>query len=127
MGIWTKENEQRLAELWQSYDDCELADIFGTTAGAINTKRRRLGMIRKQKTINNTKIYSYNEVATLFTERNLELLETEYKNYTTKMRYICNKHTEHGEQVISLCEILRGRGCYWCGREHTTVGRRTSE
>ena len=35
------------------------------------------------------------------------------------MKYICKKHSEKGIQEINLCDLLRNRGCYYCGRERT--------
>lgn len=95
---WTSKKEEYLKNNWETQSDDELAEKIGTTKDAIIAKRRRLNLIRKHKELKNTRIYSYDEVNQLFKNKNYTLLDTEYKNYTTKMHYICNKHSEHGEQ-----------------------------
>lgn len=116
---WTSDKENYLKENWKIQFDDELAKNIGTTKGAIITKRRRMGLIREKKVIHNTKKYTYDEVNKLFSDRGYELIDKEYKNYTTKMKYICTKHKDKGIQEIKLCEFLRDRGCYYCGRERT--------
>jgi len=50
-----------------------------------------------------------------FEKRNYKLIEEEYINMSTKMRYICNLHPEH-IQNISLTNLIQGNGgCYYCG------------
>lgn len=121
---WTSEKEEYLKNNWLYQSDEELAQNIGTTSGAINTKRRRMQLIRKPKTIHNTKIYEYNEVKEVFKQKGYTLIDQTYVNYTTKMKYICNEHSEHGVQEINLCDLLRDRGCYYCGREHTINTKR---
>ena len=43
----------------------------------------------------------------------------EYKDVHSKMKYICPKHKNMGEQQIDLGHLRQGRGCYYCGRERT--------
>ena len=117
--IWTEEKENYLKNNWNKYNDEELGEQLGTTAQAINAKRRRLKLFRKTKVKHNVKIYTYNEVKQLFENRNYILLEKVYTNYTTKMNYICKKHPSTGVQQINLADLLRGRGCSPCGRERT--------
>lgn len=121
---WTSKKEEYLKNNWETQSDDELAEKIGTTKDAIIAKRRRLNLIRKHKELKNTRIYSYDEVNQLFKNKNYTLLDTEYKNYTTKMHYICNKHSEHGEQKINLSDLLRNRGCYYCGRERTMKNKK---
>lgn len=116
---WTSEKEEYLINNWQYLSDDELAENIGATKGAIITKRRRLNLIRKEKILRNTKNYSYNEVKEQFSKKGYILIDNKYKNYTTKMKYICKKHSEKGIQEINLCDLLRDRGCYYCGRECT--------
>jgi hypothetical protein len=116
---WTKENEDKLKELWKDKTDKELSEFFQTTEESIKAKRRRLRLIRKEKTVNNTKIYTYQEVKELFDKKGYTLLDTVYVNYTTKMKYICKQHPDYGIQQINLCDLLRGIGCFMCGREKT--------
>lgn len=46
---WTSEKEEYLKNNWENQSDEELAVNIGTTKGAIITKRRRLNLIRKEK------------------------------------------------------------------------------
>lgn len=45
---------------------------------------------------------------------NIVLLE-EYKNLTTRMNCFCKKHQYYTRK--SMQEILKGQGCYYCGKE----------
>lgn len=64
-------------------------------------------------------IYTYEKVKELFEDRGYTLLSKEYKNKSTKLEYICPKHREHGSRFITLSDFLKGKGCYFCGRERT--------
>lgn len=121
---WTSEKEDYLKTNWKLQSDDTLAENLGTTKGAIITKRRRMGLICEKKVIHNIKKYTYDEVNKLFSDRGYNLIDKEYKNYTTKMKYICSKHQDKGIQEIKLCEFLRNRGCYYCGRERTLENKR---
>lgn len=124
---WNKENKNKLKELWQSHSDEDIAKIFGTSVGSIITERRRLRLIRKTKTIRNKTAYSYEQVRKMFKDKGYFLLDKSYKNFTTKMNYVCFRHFNHGVQKIALCELLRGRGCYCCGRDRTASARQHSD
>ena len=73
-----------------------------------------------------SKKYSFNDVLSEFSKTDYILLsdETEYKNCSSKMRYLCPHHLEKGEQSISLGHLLQGRGCYYCGLEQSGLKRR---
>ena len=49
-----------------------------------------------------------------FINSNYTLLETEYINAHTPMRYICNIHKNNGEQTITSNHLRRGEGCRFC-------------
>ncbi|MFB6800462.1 hypothetical protein ACFCVU_04460 [Peribacillus butanolivorans] len=55
------------------------------------------------------------EVKELFQLRGYELLETEYINISTRMRYRCPKHPDK-ETRITLNGFKRGEGCPYCAR-----------
>lgn len=59
---------------------------------------------------------TYEEVKQEFENRGYILLETEYINAFTPMRYICKKHPEE-IQVTKWNKIQQGRGCKKCGYE----------
>lgn len=56
------------------------------------------------------------EVRSGFKELGLTLLDTEYKNQLTKMKYRCNKHSNVIQETIYKT-IKKGHGCRLCGRE----------
>src|SRR5690625_8008355 len=61
----------------------------------------------------NTK-YTYEEVYKTFTKRGYTLLEKEYKNISTRMRYRCHKHPDK-ELYITFSDLNNGnRGCVYC-------------
>lgn len=66
--------------------------------------------------INNPKKITYEKVKQEFENRGYILLETEYINAFTPMRYICKKHPEE-IQVTKWNKIQQGRGCKKCGYE----------
>jgi hypothetical protein len=57
--------------------------------------------------------YTFEEVKSEFEKRNYVLLEREYKNNQTPMRYICPEHPEK-ETKIRFSELLQGAGCPYC-------------
>src|SRR5690606_18358771 len=50
-----------------------------------------------------------------FSKRGYTLLESEYVNNKTKMRYRCSAHKDK-EVSISLDNLLRGYGCPYCAK-----------
>lgn len=56
------------------------------------------------------------EVKSNFDKLGLELIETEYINQMTKMRYRCRRHPDI-EQSAIYKTIKKGHGCSLCGRE----------
>lgn len=66
---------------------------------------------------------SYEEVKTYFEKEGCKLLEKEYKNNATKMKYMCNC----GEvSFISFGKFQSGRRCYNCGRKKVNNSRRST-
>lgn len=68
--------------------------------------------------------HTIEEVRELFDKNGYNLISTEYKRNKDKLQYICRKHRDKGIQEISLDNFLRGRGCYYCGRERTEKSER---
>lgn len=62
----------------------------------------------------------FNEVVATFNALGLDLLETEYKNQRTKMRYRCRKHPDIVSSAIYKT-IKKGHGCQQCGIEQTAL------
>ena len=71
--------------------------------------------------------YNWNTVLEEMENRGYILLsdQSEYKGASTKIRYICPKHKDKGEQRIDTYHLVQGRGCYYCGREVTEAAHRT--
>jgi hypothetical protein len=61
-----------------------------------------------------SKKLTYEEVKHKFEERGYELLENEWVNSTTKMRYRCPHHPDKPLSMI-YNSFQRGRGCPYCG------------
>lgn len=59
---------------------------------------------------------SFEEVKSRFEERGYILLETEYKNANTKMRYRCPEHPDK-ENSIKIGNLSSGKGCVYCARQ----------
>ena len=73
----------------------------------------RCGECGNKKKGNNIK-YTIEEAKKIFEDEGCELLEEEYKNARTKMKYICRcgRLSE-----IRLTHFIRGHKCSGCGRE----------
>lgn len=60
--------------------------------------------------------HEFEYVKKKFDERNYLLLENDYINSQTKMRYICLKHDKY-VQEITFNRLIRGGGCKYCFKE----------
>ena len=113
---WNEAEDQIIRENYQSLSDEELSKLLpGRTTNAIYSRRHNLGLTKKNQKL------SYDDVIKEMDKRNYILLsdKEEYKSSLSKMRYICPKHRDMGEQQIDLGHLRQGRGCYYCGRERT--------
>ena len=70
------------------------------------------------------KKYKLEDVKNKFMECGYELLETEYKNNHTSMKYKCPYHP-NDIQSITLATLLRGSGCFKCGKKNMATKNRT--
>lgn len=59
--------------------------------------------------------YSLEDARSEFSRRGYVLLETEFKNVTTKMNYRCPQHPDKHTE-ISFHKLRLGRGCPYCAR-----------
>lgn len=59
---------------------------------------------------------TFEEVKQMFEDRGYELLETQYINNSTRMRYICPKHKDKGILTITYADLRLGRGCAYCAK-----------
>ncbi len=66
---------------------------------------------------------TFEDVKLRFEARGYELLETEYKNSTTKMKYKCLIHHDV-IQEINVGKLSIGRGCRFCGKERSDQAKR---
>lgn len=61
----------------------------------------------------------FEEVLEYFNKKGLILLEHEYINNITPMKYLCKKHIEKGEQTITLNSLKVSQfGCKYCAIEY---------
>lgn len=60
---------------------------------------------------------SYEEVKTFFKQRGYELLEQNYTNNITPMRYKCPRHPDK-ELRITYGNLMKGKGCSYCAGNH---------
>lgn len=59
--------------------------------------------------------YTYDQAKDIFEKHDKILLETEYKNIDTKMKYLCKFHMDKPPQMITLSTLNRGGGdCAYC-------------
>ncbi|WP_399631675.1 DUF723 domain-containing protein [Sporosarcina sp. SG10008] len=68
--------------------------------------------------------YTYEEVREEFEKRGFILNDDKYVNNITPLRYVCHIHPDK-EQKMYLTNLLRGQGCYYCGRESSAEKNRT--
>ena len=71
--------------------------------------------------------YDFEFVKNEFEKHGYKLLssENEYVNTRSKLRYICPKHEDKGEQTIDFAHLYyNNRGCYYCGREKIESSRK---
>lgn len=126
--VWTEDKINFLKNNWEKYTDDQLAQKLKVSKQAILKQRQRLNILRTPpKPIKNTKQYSYKEVKDLFEKRGYKLITQTYSKYTDKLTYICNKHSNAGEQQITFVDFLRDRGCNECGRERTVFSHLHSD
>ena len=115
---WTEEEINIIKNNFENMTDEELTILLpGRSKCSIECKRKKLGYLRPQ-----FKKYSFQDVLDEFAKQDNYILlssEDEYNDCNSKMRYICKKHKDKGEQYITLNHISSGRGCYYCGREIT--------
>lgn len=113
---WTKEEIEFIKNNYDKMSDSEISEYLGThSEGSVTTKRKRLGCKRSNKK------YDFQDVLDAFSKTDYELLSTEdeYKDCLSKIRYICPRHRDKGEQSIALSHLLNGEGCFYCGRDAT--------
>lgn len=119
---WTNEEIDIIKNNYKNMSDEELMTLLpNRTLSSIECKRKKMGLLRPIM-----KKYSFADVINEFSKIDDYILlsdETEYKDCNSKMRYLCKKHTDKGEQSITLNHIMTGRGCYYCGRERTAKAR----
>lgn len=73
-----------------------------------------------------TKKYNIEDIRKEFDDRGYTLLETEYINVNTPMRYICRKHEDKGVQTQIYKHFRNGIGCRYCGYEKQVETKRNN-
>lgn len=127
---WTDEERQYIKDNYLILSDKEIGEKLERSTNGIKEERLKLGLIRPRVSHSTKKKktkLTFAEVEELFKAKGYILLsgENEYINQSSKMRYICPKHKDKGEQTISVYHIKEGKGCYYCGRERTATSRKS--
>ena len=120
---WSKEEDKIIKENYQSKSDKQMEKLLpGRTSSSIYARRHFLGLNKESKK------FTYDDVVAEMDKRDYILLSgrDEYQNSQSKMRYICPKYRDKGEQQIDLGHLRQGRGCYYCGRERTIKAKTKS-
>ena len=101
-------------------DGVQYSSLTSIFAGQVGCKK-----CRYEKTANSQK-RSFSEVVDIFTNANLKLVDTEYVNSSTPLKYICLKHKELGVQETTVSSILNNKmnGCPACFRERLSDSKR---
>ena len=113
---WTEEEDQILKDNYNILTDDKLAELLpNRTRSSVYARRKILGLNKSVHKL------SFKDVIEEINKRGYILLsdEADYRDVHSKMRYICPKHRDMGEQQIDLGHLRQGRGCYYCGRERT--------
>lgn len=117
---WTEEEDQILKDNYNILTDDKLVELLpNRTRSSVYARRKTLGLNKSVHKL------SFKDVIEEINKRGYILLsdEADYRDVHSKMRYICPKHKDKGEQRIDLGHLRSGRGCYYCGRERTIESR----
>ena len=129
---WTQEEDKFIKDNYLKMTDDEIGDNIGRTSSAVKSERQKLNLYRprKKRLINNKSMkITFSEVKESFENSKYILLsdESEYKNQSSKLRYLCPDHLDKGELKISFGHFKKGEGCYYCGRERTNLSHKTKQ
>ena len=127
---WTEEEDNFIEENYLKMSDEEIGKVLGRSEKSVSAERQKLKLVRPRVPHSTKRKYpkpTFEEIRQMFIDRDCELLsdESEYINQNSKMRYICNKHRDKGEQSITVYHLKEGKGCYYCGREKTNASRKS--
>lgn len=98
----------------------EIMKMYSMGKTTLTKLFKEFGLEYRPVGTNQNHSWTYEDVKAVFEERGLELLETEYINSNTPMRYRCEKGHE-GKLRLSC--LLRGQGCRNCGIERAANAR----
>ena len=126
---WTIDDDNFIIENYLSMSDKDIGIELERSQSAVKNERLKLKLIRprvKRKNNKKREALSFEQIKQIFIDKNYTLLssEDEYINQSSKLRYICNKHYDKGEQFITVYHLKEGKGCYYCGRERTNEARK---
>lgn len=133
---WTEEENEFIKNNYLEMDDGQIAEKLNRTEKSVMSQRQKLDLYRphrkkfKKSATKSPKqeMPSFEWLRQEFENRGYTLLsdESEYINQSSKLRYICNKHSDEGEQSISVGHFKNGRGCPHCGKERSALARKSS-
>ena len=123
---WTKEEMEFVATHVDSMTDTQIGQYLNRSATSVQSYRSKHHMLKKNPYHSK---YTYNDVVYQMNKCGYELLSTsnEFKNASSKMRYICPKHRDKGAQQINIGHLIQGEGCMYCGCERTIAGERMDD
>lgn len=130
---WTEEEDNYIKDNYFEKSDEELGVTLDRTARAVRNERVKLGFVRSNRTRGSSELKQtrkpvvYEEIKQEMESKGYIVLskEDECKNTASKIRYICKRHEDKGEQSITVGHIREGKGCVYCGRERMIA--KTSE
>ena len=129
---WTQEEDEFIKNNYLQLSDQELGEHIGRTQSAVRSERQKLDLHRpkgKRVIKNRYEKVCFADVEEMFNNSKYILLsnESEYKNLSSKLRYLCPDHMDKGELTISFGHFREGKGCWFCGRERTNLSRVSSQ
>ena len=117
---WYEYEIEIIISNYEKMSDEELHKLIPNhSVSSIATKRKDIGLIRPVW----NKKYLFSDVQNEMTKRHYILVSQEYdfKNASSKIKYICPIHSLRGIQKTTLGHLLEGKGCIYCGYEKTAL------
>lgn len=127
---WTESERNYIEDNYLNMSDEEISKkLDGRTPKAVRSERQKMNLYRpKVKKSANKGIRekaTWETAIEMMEKRGYSLLSdsSEFKNGSSKLRYLCPKHVDKGELAISYSHLKEGKGCPYCGRERTALSK----
>lgn len=127
---WTDDERDIIKNNYLELSDEEIGMLIDRSASAVKGERQKLNLFRPRssnKIRRKNEKMTFEQIQRTCNEKHYILLsdEKDYVNKSSKIKYICEKHREKGEQLISVHHLNEGKGCYYCGRERTNQSHKS--